>query len=71
MKAKELLALVESGPASEDVVRDRLDGVVHDLKSQEASATNNEGFEAQVEFILTFLGEKHAEEEIRKAIKWP
>ena len=41
-----------------------LDGIIHDLKSQEATDINNSGTEAQILFIVASLGAPKAIQEI-------
>jgi hypothetical protein len=45
-----------------------LDDIVHDLKSQEASAINNGGVASQVDYIIEQYGKEKGLEIIRKAI---
>lgn len=44
---------------------DLLDGVVHDLKDDEAARINNGGQEAQIAYLVAVLGEAEAERTIR------
>lgn len=45
-----------------------LDELVHDAKSGEAMAINNEGVEAQVKFLVEVDGLEKAEKEIRACL---
>ena len=58
-----LLERVEE--AGEDAL---LDELVHDLKGAEASAINNDGAQAQVEYLVSQLGAGEAARQIREAL---
>jgi hypothetical protein len=45
-----------------------LDELVHDLKGAEASAINNDGAQAQVEYLVSQLGAGEAARQIREAL---
>lgn len=45
-----------------------LDDYVHDLKSQEASAINNSGLEAQLEYIYGDIGKEVFDRAIKELI---
>jgi hypothetical protein len=45
-----------------------LDNIVHDLKSSEASAINNEGAKAQIDYIIERLGPEQGVAKIEEAL---
>ena len=45
-----------------------LDNIVYDLKSSEASAINNEGVRAQVDYIIERLGPEQGVAKIKEAL---
>lgn len=66
----EVEAIMEgTNAAAKSMLQDALDIMVHDLASNNASATNNQGYSAQVTFILSELGPKEGAEAIRDMIK--
>lgn len=48
-----------------DLQEEGLDQLVHDLKSSEATAVNNDGFQSQVKYLIEALGVEKAEQEMR------
>ena len=59
---RELEKFLEAAKKPEDV----LDELVHDLKSGEASAINNDGSDSQIRFLIESLGFAEANKQIRE-----
>lgn len=47
---------------------DALDELVHEAKAQEASAVNNEGVEAQLQFLVESWGLESTEKTVRETL---
>lgn len=60
-----LKRLRENGRAAQDAV----DILVIDIKTEQASRINNDGFAEQLAFIFTSLGEKDAKVELEKILE--
>lgn len=64
---KQLEALIEEIKAT-DNSEGAFDGLVHDLKSEEASAINNKGIESQVRYIVEYFGIEEAIKKIKEEL---
>lgn len=59
-------AVADAWPGSDEGPQEGLDDLVHDAKSREASAINNEGHESQIDYLIEY---GCSEEEITEAMK--
>jgi len=52
----------------QETVQEDLDELVHETKAGEASQINNDGYDAQIRYLIEALGAAGAETEIRKLL---
>ncbi|MEW6545198.1 MAG: hypothetical protein AB1411_16540 [Nitrospirota bacterium] len=67
MSKTELITHLSNMAKRLDLPDDALDSLVHDMKSQEASAINNEGIEGQLDYLIESAG--GASEQTRRGIE--